>query len=144
VGRTPEEELELLRAAVVRDLRRLATDAPDSLPDDAPLKGILGRSESLLEAQAKHIDALEALDLLDTDPGGHDHALETFTRCMHVPRIVVALAEVLRQDKKSDALRPMQEDAARVAARIQHLVRAWALRQAGELREDDEEDVVDL
>lgn len=131
MARTPEEELELLRGAVVRDLRRLADGAPDALPDDKPLRGILGRSESLLEAQARHIDALETLDLLETGPAAHDRVLETLTRCMHVPRIVVALGEVLRQDQKSDALRPQQADAARVAAGIQRLARAWALRQAG-------------
>ena len=133
-----DEELITLRDALVRDLRQLAFGAPDALPDDVALKGILGRADPLLAAQAPHIDALAALDLLSPadDAEAQERVLEVLTRVLHVPRMVMAMGEVLRQDTKSEALRPLQQEAARAAARIQHLARLWALRQAG-LEADD-------
>lgn len=135
-----DEELTALRDALVRDLRRLAFDAPDALPDDVALKGILGRVDPLLAAQAPHIDALERLDLLAPahDLEAQERVLEVLTRVLHVPRMVIAMGEVLRQDTKSDALRPLQQEAARTAARIQHLARLWTLRQVGPATNDDD------
>lgn len=134
-----DEELTTLRDALVRDLRRLAFGAPDALPDDVALKGILGRADPLLAAQAPHIDALAALDLLSPadDAEAQERVLEVLTRVLHVPRMVMAMGEVLRQDTKSEALRPLQQEAARAAARVQHLARLWALRQAGLEADDD-------
>lgn len=147
-----DEELIALRDALVRDLRRLAFGAPDALPDDVALKGILGRADPLLAAQAPHIEALAHLDLLREadDPEAQERVLEVLTRVLHVPRMVIALGEVLRQDTKSEAMRPQQQEAARTAARIQHLARLWALRQAGldadalDDEADDEDGAVEL
>jgi hypothetical protein len=139
-----DEELRRARDEVVRELRTLALGAPDALPGDVPLKGILGRAEELLAAQAPNIDALAAHDLLADEPDAHERLLEVLTRALHVPRMVVALGEVLRQDAKSDALRASQQEAARVVAKVQQLYRLWALRQAGldaTALDDDEVDV---
>ena len=142
-----EDELTSLRDALVRDLRQLAYGAPDALPEDVALKGILGRVDPLLAAQAPHIDALAGLDLLGSaDEDAQDLVFEVLTRVLHVPRMVMALGEVLRQDTKSEALRPLQQEAARAAARIQLLARLWALRQAGldpDALDDLEDDLED-
>lgn len=126
-----EEELRRVRDDVVRELRTLALGAPDALPEDVPLKGILGRAEELLAAQGPNIEALAAHDLLDDEPEAHERLLEVLARALHVPRMVVALGEVLKQDAKRDTLRSSQQDAARVVGKIQQLYRLWALRQAG-------------
>jgi hypothetical protein len=126
-----DEELRRVRDEVVRELRRLAEGAPDDLPEDVPLKGILGRAEDLLAAQRPNIDALASFDLLAGDAEAHERLLEVLARALHVPRMVVALGAVLEQDTKSEALRPVQQDAARVVTRIQQLYRLWALKHAG-------------
>lgn len=136
-----DEEVVALREEVVRELRRLVGDTPDALPDDVKLKGILGRFGPLLESQAGHIDALAQVDLGADGRDAQERVLEVLSRALHVPRMVVAMGEVLRQDTKSTALRPLQEDAARAAATIQRLARLWALRQAGldaAMLDDDE------
>ncbi|MCO5171455.1 MAG: hypothetical protein M9894_34575 [Planctomycetes bacterium] len=128
-----DEELTALRDALVRDLRRLTVEAPAAVPEDLELKGIVGRMGPLLAAQARHVDALAALDLLAPadDPDAQERVLEVLGRAMHVPRMVVAMGDVVRQDARSDALRPSQQQAARIVARIQHLARLWYLRAAG-------------
>lgn len=146
-----DEEVLALREAIVRELRRLAGDTPDALPDDVKLKGILGRFGPLLESQVAHIDALAQVDLGAEGRAAQERVLEVLSRALHVPRMVVAMGEVLRQDTKSTALRPLQEDAARAAASIQRLARLWALRQAGldaamldDDEEEDEDEVLEL
>lgn len=137
-----DDELPALRDSIVRELRRLAGDTPDALPDDVKLKGILGRFGPLLESQAANVDALAAVDLAAEGSEAQERVLEVLARALHVPRMVVAMGEVLRQDTKSTALRPLQQDAARAAASIQRLARLWALRQAGldAAMIDDEDD----
>ena len=136
-------ELLALRDSIVAELRRLAGEAPDALPDDVKLKGILGRFGPLLETQTADIDALATVDLDAEGPEEQERVLEVLSRALHVPRMVVAMGEVLRQDTKSTALRPIQQEAARAAASIQRLARLWALRQAGldaAMIDDDEEE----
>jgi hypothetical protein len=154
VGPT-EQDLCALRDALVADLRRLSGAAPEAFPEEVKRKGILERAGPLLAAQAGHIDALAALDLGATGSAARARVLEALTRALHIPRMVIALGEVLRQDTKSEALRPLQEQAARLAARLQGLGQLWALHQAGldpglfdEDELDDaaggEDDVVDI
>lgn len=142
-----DQELLALRDSIVRELRRLAHDAPDALPDDVKLKGILGRFGPLLESQAAHVDALATVDLEADDPEAQERVLEVLSRALHVPRMVVAMGEVLRQDTKSQALRPLQQDAARAAAGLQRLARLWALRLAGldaAMIDDEEDEILEL
>ena len=144
------DELLALRDSIVAELRRLAGDAPDALPDDVKLKGILGRFGPLLESQTAHIDALATVDLAADSQAEQERVLEVLSRALHVPRMVVAMGEVLRQDTKSTALRPLQQDAARAAASIQRLARIWALRQAGldaamiDDVDDEEDEILEL
>lgn len=147
-----DEELLALRDALARDLRRLVADAPAAVPEDLRLKGIIGRMGPLLAAQAPNVEALARLDVLapidgPDGPEAQERFLETLVRALHVPRMVMAMGEVLRQDARSDALRPFQQRAAEAAARAQHLARLWHLRVAGQGAgplDDDEEDDVEL
>ncbi|MBX3469672.1 MAG: hypothetical protein KF878_22600 [Planctomycetes bacterium] len=147
-----DEELLALRDALARDLRRLVADAPAAVPEDLRLKGIIGRMGPLLAAQAPNVDALARLDVLapidgPDGPEAQERFLETLVRALHVPRMVMAMGEVLRQDARSDVLRPFQQRAAEAAARAQHLARLWHLRVAGQGAgplDDDEEDDVEL
>lgn len=131
---SPDEPTDLngLRDAVVRALRRLPGLVVEHTPPGVELRGILGRAGPLLATQAPNIDALAELDLSApaVGPAAQREALAVFNRCMHLPRMVGAMAKVLLQDAKSRAFEPLEAEARRAASGVNQLAQLWVLRQA--------------
>lgn len=143
-------DLNGLRDAVVRALRRLPALVEEHTPPGVELKGILGRAGPLLATQAPNVDALADLDLSApaTSKAAQREALQVFNRVMHLPRMVGALTKVLLQDAKSKAFEPLEAEARRAATGVNQLAQLWVLRQAASSEgfspsDEDEIDEVD-
>lgn len=130
-----------LRDELARDLRALTARCVGEHPDRDDYRGILTRVDELLEGQRPRLLAFATLDLdapvVDL-PRLHE-ALGVLSAVQHLPRMVYALGEVLEQEKRDRALKPLQERARELLIRLEDLGHTWLLRQEellGELGPD--------
>ena len=127
--KAPLPSLNARRDAYVATMRALCVRLPRELPAD--LDGILGRSAALLETQQVNLDRLETLDFEGgSDPNRVFHAL---VRAEQLPRMVLAMGEVLLQQEKDKALRPIQRDCLNLARELVSLTKTWVLTHQAEI-----------
>lgn len=110
-------------------MRALCERLPKELPPD--LDGILSRSATLLENQQLHLDRLANLDL----EGGSDpnRVFSALIRAEQLPRMILAMGEVLLQQEKDQALRPTQRACLDLARELVALIKAWVLMHQAEI-----------
>lgn len=123
------------RDAYVRGIRALLARFQQVQPGD--LKGILGRAESVLGAQAGSLDRLLELDL-EAPPERERETIEVLLRAQHLPRMVLAFGEVMVQEEQSQVLRPVQLEALALARELALLTQAWVSLHADELGGEEE------
>ncbi|RMG14785.1 MAG: hypothetical protein D6731_09745 [Planctomycetota bacterium] len=126
------------RDAYVRSMRALCRRLVVAMPPD--LDGILGRTESLLAGQAASLERLAGLDLEGDDPLPIETA-HALLRAQQLPRMILALGEVLAQQEEDERLRPVQQEALDLARELADLTQAWLASRGdvvdwGELEEE--------
>lgn len=103
-------------------IERVEDDAPD-----AELRGIVSRAGQVLRGAAVHLDSLAALDFGCADP---DEILSVLNRAQHLPRMVLAFGQVLRNEEKSAAWVPAQLEAIELLSQLSTLVQEWLASSA--------------
>jgi hypothetical protein len=115
-------------------MRQVRQRLIQELPAD--LDGILGRAGPLLEGQDVHLDRLGLLDLDGPVDSATDvaHAL---LRAQQLPRMILALGEVMIQQEKDEVLRPLQRDALELARELADVAQLWIYAHRDELDLDE-------
>ena len=121
------ESLNARRDAYVSAIRALLARFPEALPADQ--KGILGRAGDVLSTQEPVLERLDDLDL-EGSPTREEarEVAEVLLRAQHLPRMILAFGQVLLQEEKSRALRPVEQEALLLARDLAFFTQEWAER----------------
>lgn len=120
-----------LRDQLLATLRGLVRRFGEVYPRGLEFRGILERGEQVLKTQEPRLEEAGALDLEadPDDPFAQEEAFRTLLQLQHLPQMILAMGQVLVQEKEDPSLAPLAEEAKAAAGRLELLIHLWLIAQ---------------